>query len=250
MNFNKLIEEDDNIANQEREKSKKSPFAKKSVLWDLDFKKGIKWNIPKINISNLDKRMLVVNWLWIILIGLLYISYNNELIGKVQELPTLRNEVSILDKNIKKQKDEIKALEEINVSNIDSKYETLNQSLRTYSPELHVNQINALYEIAKASGLEIETLQKIPIKMDEKILDDLDQELADFWIDNFLEDAWYTKYSISAVTSEKVMLRFKEKLEERAEFMFDAFSISESNGDLKYNFTIKAFYSLNDQIDG
>jgi hypothetical protein len=47
------------------------------------------------------------------------------------------------------------------------------------------------------------------------------------------------KYNIETESDEKAILRFKEKLEDVVQFVFDGFTISQSNGTLKYSFGIK-----------
>ena len=114
---------------------------------------------------------------------------------------------------------------------------------------LYIEQANTLYEIAQEVWLEIDSLQKIEVKPDERKIEDFGIELEDKGIENFYEKAWYTKFIISTISSEEVILRFKEKVEDRVEFVFDGFSLNQSDWDVKYSFSLKAFYNLKNETD-
>ena len=38
-------------------------------------------------------------------------------------------------------------------------------------------------------------------------------------------------------------------MEDRVEFVFDGFSLNQSDGDVKYSFSLKAFYNLKNETD-
>jgi len=247
--FNELLNLKNKIVEKKKEEGgiveeKVSPFAKKSPfgwlgsLWKVNMKSWIKINL---------KRNQVVEYvLWILLISLSFYAYDSGLQKKNESIPTLKKELSILENNILKQAEELSALDKINLdsSTLEIKEELLDKYLPTENELLYIEQANTLYQVAKEVWLNIDSLQKIEVKRDDNKIIELWNELANKWIDNFYEDNWYTKFIISTISSEEIIVRFKEKVEDRVEFVFDWFSINEADWELKYSFSLKAFYNL------
>ncbi len=245
-NINDLEKYEKDLINKKKESQKTNPFSSKS---SFDF---WKINLNKKDFKNIIfSRVGVSSFLWGILVIFIIYSYNTDIFKKVEELPTLKKNLSIVNDNIKKQEDELASLDKINLdlSSLESKETILDLNLPEMNDNLDIEQTNKLYQIAKEIWLEVDSLQKIDIKRDEKKVEELGTFLDTFWIENFYENAWYTKYIISTTSSEKVILRFKEKTEGTVEFIFDSFSLNQSDDELKYNFSIKAFYSLNNDED-
>jgi len=205
----------------------------------IDFKKEV---LSRLNITGI---------LWVILIILVFYWYKSDIFKKVEEIPTLKKDKSIILWNIQKQESEISSLEEINLdsSTLEKKEKLLDMHLPEQHKNLYIEQANTLYEIAQEVWLEIDSLQKIEVKPDERKIEDFGIELEDKGIENFYEKAWYTKFIISTISSEEVILRFKEKVEDMVEFVFDGFSLNQSDGDVKYSFSLKAFYNLKNETD-
>lgn len=255
-NLNDLANLEKDLVNKKKKEEKEapkkaSPFQTKSKfafkpsfgwgnkLKNVDFKKEI---LSKINIVSL---------LWIVLLIICVYSYKTEIFRKIEEMPTLEKNLSIIKGNIEKQDKELASLEEINLDNstLEIKEELLDRNLPQYHDTLHVEQANTIYEIAKEVWLELESLQKIEVKIDERKIEDFGFELEEKGIENFYEKAWYTKYMLSTVSSEEVILRFKEKIEDKVEFVFDWFGLNQSDWEMKYSFSLKAFYNLKNEQD-
>ena len=219
------------------------PFVSRSKkIPNIDMK-----SLKKIKWKDITSYIHPISLLWFILVLVVWYGYTSDLWKKISEIPTLQKNIAILQENIDKQDSEISSLDKINLELdvIREKESKLLKHLPTYNDNLYVEQANVIYKIASEVGMEIESLQKVNIRRSEKRLEDFNIQLIDKWFEPYYDNSWFTKFIISSISSEEVIIRFKEKIENRVEFMFDGFTLNQSDGEIKYSFSLKALYNIN-----
>lgn len=251
MNVNELEKYENELRNKKEKTTKnKNPF-------ETDSKLNFWWKFSKEDLKNIDfktvvlKKININNILWGLLVIVSIYSYNTWILQKIEEIPTLKANLNIINENIKKQESELSSLEEINLDSslLQAKEDLISRHFVSEWESLSLEQANSIYQIARKVWLEIDSLQKIEVKRDDRKIEDFWVVLEDKMINNFYENSWYNKFIISTMSSEEVVLRFKEKMEDEVEFLFDGFTLNQSDWELKYSFSIKALYNLNNNIE-
>lgn len=236
--------------NSGSQKMEETPDVNKHVSWRL--KNSLKWQSASVSIKELISKLdingftLSVSFLWFLIIAMSIYAYHTDLYGKIERLPTLKKNVSILKENISKQDQELKALESLTINDeeLKKKESILLSHLQKEWDLTAVYQWYKIYQIAKEAGLEIESLQKVSIQPDDNKIKQFWDKMAELDIENIYDSSWYNKFIISASTDEDTIIKFKKNIEESVGFDFDGFTITKSQWLLKYDLSIKAFYSL------
>ena len=197
------------------------------------------------------KNTLILLWSWILLLYVFYSFYESNVPLKIKNTYIAKKNIEILKKNIKAQESEMKTLDNLNWNSqeLEEKERIVKNNLYMYDKNLYIKQINLIYEIANQSWLQVDSISKVENPRNDDQVEKFNQILEEKGlsdIENFLEKSWFVNYAINTKSDEYAILRFKEKLEDVVQFVFDGFSISRSDDKLSYSFSIKWFYSLNE----
>lgn len=220
---------------------------KTAWIWKLgNFQwKNISEELKK-RIKELGWKTITMIWLYIFLVWVLYYWYSNGQHKKALKVSVYRENVKILNENIKKQKDELKALKNLkfNSTDLEDKEKIVEKHLPMFDNNLYFEQMYRLHQIANHAWLEIGAIQKLEEIRTDELVNELWEELLLQDINNFYEDAWYVRYALDVAGKENTIFTFIELLEERVEFVIDTFTIVKWTTEIRYNISIKAFYNL------
>lgn len=239
-NYNDLLA---NLGKKKNDIPEDTPILKSSAKNKNDFLKN--WiDIKKLNI---DWFGVFISFLRVFLIAVLVYSYNTDVYGKIQNLPTQERNISILKQNIEKQKQELEVLNNLTINDEELKIKEKILSKNIFSEDNYtaMNQIYALYSIAKDIWIKIESVQKITDKIDQNKVNQYWDFLDWLWISNFYEKSWYNKYILTTTSDEETILKFKEIIDNSVPFVFESYTINENQETLQYSISIKSFYSIN-----
>lgn len=259
MDYGEILKNlDKNPQKTETLENEKKPISNNWNNWWLG---KLKWwfnswiSIKNLNIDFIKNILskLDINWftvfvtfLWISLIWMAIYWYNTDLHSKIKQLPTLQKNVSISENNIEKQKKELEALDNLTINDdeLSKKEKIMLSNIEKEWDLTAIYQAYKLYQIAKDSWLDIEWLQKVVIQPDDNKIQEFWDKMAVLQIGNIYDSSWYNKFILTATTDEETLMKFQKNIEESLTYSYDWFTIVENQWELKYSFSIKAFYSL------
>lgn len=208
-------------------------------------KQANKVDFKQLLMSSL-KNLSVVSILWWILGFVVYTTYSSEIKWKIEDLPRLREDVSILEDNLKKQDEEFKFLEmvKVNSNELYSKEEEVGRHVPDDSETIIADQVSRLYALAKESWVEVESINIKTEDRKEEIISKKWAELENRGLVNVYNLGWYNNYILTITSSEESLMRFKDKIYNNVEFSIGSFSMTSWESGVKYSLTLEWIYKV------
>jgi hypothetical protein len=207
-------------------------------------KKGV--NSGKIIeiIKSYSPLQAIVGILWVGIFAILVFAYSSNTFGKIQKIPTLKESLAMTEKNLAKQKDEQKYLDELSVNSdeLELKEMMIKKGFPTDNPKLALETTNIINQLSTKANVVIASYQKIGVEKTADIIKQNTEPYKEYDMGDFSEYAWFTNYSITINGKEAQVLDFIKKVEAVPFLRFQEFSIKRNPVDVQYSGTIRSFF--------